>query len=108
MFDACPPFQIDANFGVPAAIAEMLLQSQDGGIDLLPALPAAWWEGCVTGLRARGNFEVDMAWEGGVLVTANVRSEQGGTCRVRYNGKEIVLQTKRGQKISLDGNLRRI
>ncbi len=86
----------------------MLLQSQDGGIDLLPALPSAWKEGSVTGLRARGDFEVDMAWENGVLTSATIRSKMGGPCRVRYNGKEIVLQTKRGQNISLDGSLRKL
>jgi alpha-L-fucosidase 2 len=106
MFDACPPFQIDANFGMPAAIAEMLLQSQEGVIDLLPALPSSWKEGTVTGLCARGGFEVDIAWETGVLTSATIRCKLGGPCHIRYDGKEILLQTSKGQSITLDGNLR--
>jgi alpha-L-fucosidase 2 len=105
MFDACPPFQSDANFGVPAAIAEMLLQSQEGVIDLLPASPSAWKEGTVTGLCARGGFEVNIVWKDGVLTSAVIHSKLGGPCHVSYNGKEIVLQTRKGQSITLDGSL---
>ncbi len=106
MFDACPPFQIDANFGVTAAMAEMLLQSQDGVIDLLPALPSAWKDGTVTGLCARGNFEVNIAWKDGALASATIHSNLGGPCRINYNGRQIVLQTRKGQSIKLDANLR--
>ncbi len=108
MFDACPPFQIDGNFGATAAIAEMLLQSQNGVIDLLPALPSAWKTGSVTGLCARGNFEVGIAWKDGVLTSATIHSKLGGPCRINYNGKEIVLQTRKGQTITLDRNLRTV
>lgn len=107
MFCLHPPFQIDGNFGGAAAVAEMLMQSCGGAVSLLPALPDAWPSGKVTGLRARGGYEVDVEWHAGRLTRAVVRgvSNTKPTCRVRYGKVARELPLAKGQQLVLDGSL---
>ena len=101
LWDTRAPFQIDGNFGGTAGVTEMLLQSHMGFLHLLPALPDAWKEGSVEGLRARGNFLVNLTWRGGKLVQATVVSQSGEPCMVHYNGKTLNFNTQRGKSYTI-------
>ena len=98
MLDSHPPFQIDANFAAPAGVAELLLQSQFGSIDLLPALPKAWSEGSFRGLRARGAFEVDLKWKKGKVQKGSILSLVGGKCTLRSHTPLKIKGVKAEQK----------
>jgi len=106
LFDLHPPFQIDGNFGAVSGVCEMLLQSHAGDLHLLPALPSAWPSGSVRGLRARGGFEVEMAWQGGRLTRAAVFSHVGGPCAVRLGEQVVALETQAGKTYALDSALK--
>ena len=105
LFDEHPPFQIDGNFGGTAAIAGMLLQSQNDEIELLPALPSAWPSGHVTGLRAHGGFEIEMSWENHKLTNARIQSTGGRKAVLRYGERTAEIQLKPNAAVRLNSEL---
>jgi alpha-L-fucosidase 2 len=102
LFDAHPPFQIDGNFGATAAIAECLLQSHRGRVNLLPALPRAWPQGRVSGLRARGGFELDVSWSEGRLERVSVLNHSGEPGKLVYRNESVPLRMKKGQRLNFE------
>lgn len=106
LFDAHPPFQIDGNFGGAAGILELLVQSHLGELNLLPALPSALPEGKVSGLIARGAFELTMNWKDGELQSVNILSKAGNRCSVRYGEKTVSFLTEKGRTYKLTGDLK--
>ena len=106
LWDTHAPFQIDGNFGGTAGITEMLLQSHMGFIQLLPALPDAWANGSISGICAKGNFEVSISWKEGQLEKAIIHSKSGIPCNVRYGDKTLKFKTVKGKKyeITLKGD----
>lgn len=108
LFDAHPPFQIDGNFGGVAGLAEMLLQSQDNIIELLPALPSALPKGNVKGICARGGFVLDFSWQDGRLAGVQVFSKLGQTCRLSYLGNIVQLPTEKGGTYHFNGDLKEL
>jgi alpha-L-fucosidase 2 len=108
LFDAHPPFQIDGNFGGAAGIAEMLLQSQQGYIDILPALPSALPNGEVKGICARGGFVLNIKWQNGKLQQVEVTSNTGDNCWLKYNGVENRFKTTKGKTYVFNGQLKQL
>ena len=108
MFDTHPPFQIDGNFGAAAGIAEMLLQSDDRVISLLPALPSVWPQGRVRGLRARGGLAVDMEWRGGALTRAMLAADSGRAVIVKSGRNSAEFHLRPGMSLRLDADLKPI
>jgi alpha-L-fucosidase 2 len=106
LFGLHPPMQMDGNFGITAGVCEMLLQSHEGELRLLPALPKAWPAGSVRGLRARGGFEVDIAWQDGSLTSATLRSISGTSCQVSYDRRAAEYKLKPGETVRLNSRLK--
>ncbi len=108
LFDLHPPFQIDGNFGYTAGIAEMLLQSHEGFLRILPALPDTWKKGRIKGLKARGNISVDISWELGRLKQLTLKANKKQQVKLKYEKKEILIELPGdNQEVILDAELNR-
>ncbi|MCD6354780.1 MAG: hypothetical protein J7L95_04445 [Prolixibacteraceae bacterium] len=108
LFDAHPPFQIDGNFGGAAGIVELLVQSHLDRIDILPALPDNLKDGSVSGVCARGGFELSFDWKNGKLVSLSVKSKAGKKCKVKYKEKTTEFDTVKGEVYKFDGRLKKL
>ena len=108
LFDAHPPFQIDGNFGGASGIGEMLIQSHDGYIDLLPSLPSELAEGRISGFCARGGFEIGMEWKSNQMVQVEILSKAGGPCVLKYGDKTTEFDTQKGKKYRLNAQLQKM
>ncbi|MBC7721388.1 MAG: hypothetical protein H7068_05145 [Pedobacter sp.] len=107
LWDNCPPFDVDGNFGTTAGVAEMLLQSHEGFIDLLPAIPQQWATGSYKGLLARGNFEVGAKWENNQATQFTIKSNIGGTCKLKYyNIEKAIVKNAAGKVVNVFSNKR--
>ena len=102
LFDAHPPFQIDGNFGGAAGIVEMIMQSHQGYIQVLPALPDSWQSGSIKGLKARGGFEISMSWNEGKLISLSVLSTAGNKLKIKYGDKMVKKETKAGETYQIN------
>jgi len=108
MFDLCPPFQIDGNLGGPAAITEMLVQSTDKEISVLPALPRHWSSGSLTGVRVRGGGRIDLKWTQNHLAELRLTADRAMRYRVLYGDQSADVELHPGKPVVLDGNLHRV
>ena len=106
MFDEHPPFQIDGNFGFTAAVPELLLQSHEGFLRILPALPANWENGSIRGIKARGNIEVDIEWMDGKLVKLGLMSKEAKTIKLKYDVEEVEIELPKNKKVWLNSTLK--
>lgn len=102
LFDAHPPFQIDGNFGGVAGVCEMLMQSHDDTIELLPALPRQWADGSISGLKARGGYTVSMAWKNGRITRCELSGVRTGKVTLVYNGMKKTIKVKKNKKTIIE------
>jgi alpha-L-fucosidase 2 len=108
LFDTHPPFQIDGNFGGTAGIAEMLLQSHGDTILILPALPASWKDGSISGLKARGNYDMDIYWKDGKLTKLVIKANNNAVCKIKYRSHVSEFLSENGKRYTLGPDLKKL